>query len=173
MCNHVKHVCMCLLVSSLLFLIHPFTIDKLLTPTNLHIRYQCSIRYSINIVMTILGHHPRRPTCLQGLKPRGRTNPIHPHRSVFLEGFRAFQPRTHGPTKTICQIIMPVASHKHFPPINSLNIICDNFISFLQCNHTMNHFDNTTMNLHTNIRSNIIVTFQCNDTLKHFMKSQK
>ncbi|CBI33082.3 unnamed protein product, partial [Vitis vinifera] len=36
---------MCLLVSSLLFLIHPFTTVKLLTPTNLHIKYQCSTSF--------------------------------------------------------------------------------------------------------------------------------
>ena len=103
----------CLLVSSSLFLVHPFTTDKLLTPTNLYIRYQCFTRYSINIIMTILGHHPRasHTPCLLGLmpkgrtnlvslgtKPRGRTNPIHPHRSAFLKGFRDFHPRTHGPT---------------------------------------------------------------------------
>ena len=69
---------MCLLVSSLLFPIHPFTIDKLLTPNNLDIRYQCSTRYTINIRMTILGHHPRvsHTPCLLGLIPKGRTNPV-------------------------------------------------------------------------------------------------
>ena len=78
MCNHVKHVCMCFPVSSLLFPIHPYTIDKLLNPNNLHIRYQCSTRYSINIIMTILGHHPRasHTPCLLGLIPKGRTNPV-------------------------------------------------------------------------------------------------
>ena len=91
-CNHVKHVCMCLLVLSMLSLIHPFTTDKLLTPTNLHIRYQCSTRYSVNIIITILGHHPRvsHTLCLLGLVPKGRTNPIHPYQSVFLRGFRDF-----------------------------------------------------------------------------------
>ena len=78
MCNHVKHVCMCLLVSSLLFPIHPFRTDNLLTPNNLHSRYQCSTRYSINIIMTILGHHPRasHTPCLLGLIPKGKTNPV-------------------------------------------------------------------------------------------------
>ena len=60
---------MYLLVSSLLFLVHPFIIDKLLIPTNLYIRYQCSTRYSVNIIMTILEHHPRasHTPCLLGL----------------------------------------------------------------------------------------------------------
>ena len=67
----------CLLVSSLLFLTHPFTTDKLLAPTNLH-RYQCTTRYLVNIIMTILGNHPRasHTPCLQGLIPKGRTNPV-------------------------------------------------------------------------------------------------
>ena len=170
---------MCFLVSFLLFLFHPFTTDKLLTPTNLHIRYQCSTRYQVNIIITILGHHPRvsQTPCLLGLISKGRTNPIHPYWSVFLEGFWDFHPRTH--CLIIYQRIMHVASHKHFPPINSLNIICDYSISFYQCNHTMNHFHNTKpKNRHTNMRSNLNVTFQhnkpkCNDTLKHFMKLQK
>ena len=103
--KHFITINKCVIMSN----IHPFNNHKLLTPTNLHMRYQCSTRYSINIIMTILGHHPRAshtscllglipkgmPTCLQGLKPRGRTNPIHPHRSVFLEGFRDFHQRTH------------------------------------------------------------------------------
>ena len=78
MCNHVKHVCMCWLVLSLLFPIHPFTTDKLLIPNNLHIRYQCFTRYTINIRMTILRHHPRasHTLCLLGLIPKGRTNPM-------------------------------------------------------------------------------------------------
>ena len=102
----------CLLVSSLLFLVHPFTTDKLLTPTKLYIKYQCSTRYSVNIIMTIMGHHSRvsHTPCLLGLIPKGKTNPMflktktqgkdtpHPHRSVFIEGFRDFHPRTHDPT---------------------------------------------------------------------------
>ena len=66
--------------------------------------------------------------------------------------------------------------HKHFLPINCLNIICDYSISFLQCNHTISPFpQQKTTNLHTNICSNLKVTFQhnkprCSDTLKHFMK---
>ena len=108
----ISNMYVCFLVSFLFFLFHPFTTDKLLTPTNLHIRYQCSTRYYVNIIMIILGHHPRvsHTPCLLGLIPkgrlnlvslgttRGRTNPIHPHRSVFLEGFRDFHPRTHSPT---------------------------------------------------------------------------
>ena len=129
MCNHVKHVCMCLLVSSLLFPINPFTTDNLLTPNNLHSRYQCSTRYSINIIMTILGHHPRasHTPCLLGLIPKGRTNPVslgtktqgqdQPHTPTseclprVLQGLSPKDPRSHI---TIYQMIRPVASLKHF-----------------------------------------------------------
>ena len=67
-----------LLLGSLLFSIHPFTTEKLLTPNSLHIKYPCSIRYSINIIMTIPGHHPRasHTPCLLGLIPKGRTNRV-------------------------------------------------------------------------------------------------
>ena len=60
------------------FLVYPFITDKLLTLTNLHIRYQCSTRQSINIIMTILGHHPMEShtPCLLGLIPKGKTNPM-------------------------------------------------------------------------------------------------
>ena len=53
-----------------------FTTNKLFTPTNLYIIYQCSTRYIINIIMTILGHHQRasHTPCLLGLIPKGRTN---------------------------------------------------------------------------------------------------
>ena len=87
----------CLLVSSLLFLVHPFTTDKLLTPTNLYIRYQCSTRYSINIIMTILGHHPRpsHTPCLLGLIPRAGPTP---YTHIGVSSSRALGTFTQGPT---------------------------------------------------------------------------
>ena len=131
---------MCLLVSSLVFLIHPSTTDKLFTPTNWYIRYQSSTRYTINIIMTIMGHYPRAryTPCLLGLIPKGRTNPIYLLRSVFLEGFKDFHPK--DPRSHINNISKDNAYS--FPSINYLNIIYDYSRSLLLCNHTMNHFHN-------------------------------
>ena len=64
MCNHVKHVCMCWLVLSLLFPIHPFTTDKLLTPNNLYIRYQCSLI------------HDQYMNDYFGTSPKGKSYPV-------------------------------------------------------------------------------------------------
>ena len=131
---------MCLLVSSLLFPVHPFTTNKLLTPNNLYIIYQCSTRYTINIIMTIMGHYlrARYTPCLLGLIPKGRTNPIHLLRSVFLEGFKDFHPK--DPRSHINNISKDNACN--FQSINYLNIIYDYSISLLSCNNTMNHFHN-------------------------------
>ena len=52
------------MVSSLFCLIHPLTADKLLTLTNVHIKHQCSKRYSV-IIMTIMG-----------LSPKGKSYPM-------------------------------------------------------------------------------------------------
>ena len=87
---------MCLLVSSLLFLVHPFKLDKLFTPTNLYIRYHYTTSHTL---------------CLLGLIPKGKTNPMslgtktqgrdQPHTPTLkclprgLQGLSPKDPRSH------------------------------------------------------------------------------